>query len=161
MEYINIGKIYTTHGLNGEVKVKIDFKEKDKVLKEGMLYYFNDNKECHKLVSFRKQNEYDLLLFDDITDIDVAIKYRGFKLYVNRDDIKLDIISSDLIGFECFYNNELFGKVLDVSDEGHGNNIIRINTGAKEVLIPFNNNFIKSIDKSCDIIYFNNLEGLL
>ena len=31
MEYVNVGKIYTTHGLNGEVKVKYNFNYKDKI----------------------------------------------------------------------------------------------------------------------------------
>ena len=45
MEYVNVGKIYTTHGLNGEVKVKSNFNYKDKIYVNGFNFYIGKDKE--------------------------------------------------------------------------------------------------------------------
>ena len=44
MEYVNVGKIYTTHGLNGEVKVKSNFNYKDKIYVNGFNFYIGKDK---------------------------------------------------------------------------------------------------------------------
>ena len=48
MEYVNVGKIYTTHGLNGEVKVKSNFNYKDKIYVNGFNFYIGKDKELQK-----------------------------------------------------------------------------------------------------------------
>ena len=54
MEYVNVGKIYTTHGLNGEVKVKSNFNYKDKIYVNGFNFYIGKDKELYKLRNYRK-----------------------------------------------------------------------------------------------------------
>ena len=39
MDYIFIGKIVSTHGIKGEVKIISDFFEKDKIFKKGFKLY--------------------------------------------------------------------------------------------------------------------------
>ena len=112
MEYVNVGKIYTTHGLNGEVKVKSNFNYKDKIYVNGFNFYIGKDKELYKLRNYRKQNEYDLLTFETLDNIDKVIKYRGSFLYILRSDIKVDTyLNSDLIGLNVFYKNKNIGKV--------------------------------------------------
>ena len=127
MEYVNVGKIYTTHGLNGEVKVKSNFNYKDKIYVNGFHFYIGKDKELYKLRNYRKQNEYDLLTFETLDNIDKVIKYRGSFLYILRSDIKVDTyLNSDLIGLNVFYKNKNIGKVSGIFDAGHGNFIIDI-----------------------------------
>lgn len=160
MNYINVGKIYTTHGLNGELKVKSNFKFKNQIYIKNMKFYFGDKKELNKLLSYRKQNEFDLLLFENLNDIDKVIKYRGIYLYIDRNDLNLEensYLNSDLIGFKILFNSKEIGHLKDIFDAGNGNEIMNIN----DVLIPKNNNFIEKIDFNNKTIYLKNVEGLL
>lgn len=164
MEYIEIGKIYTTHGLNGEIKVKSNFKYKDQIYIDKMKFYFGDSKEEYLFLSCRKQNDFDLLLFYDLDSIDKVIKYRGVKIYIKRNELVLSnekYLDSDLLGFICYYNNKVIGKVLAITDMGSGNFVIEINNNDKTIYIPQNKRFIKKIDLDTSIIELINVEGLL
>ena len=44
MEYIYVGQINGTHGLKGELKLKSNFKYKDKILKENFNFYIGKEK---------------------------------------------------------------------------------------------------------------------
>ena len=152
MEYVNVGKIYTTHGLNGEVKVKSNFNYKDKIYVNGFNFYIGKDR------NYRKQNEYDLLTFETLDNIDKVIKYRGSFLYILRSDIKVDTyLNSDLIGLNVFYKNKNIGKVSGIFDAGHGNFIIDISG----VFIPKNENFIEKVDLKNKKMIVKNMEGLL
>lgn len=158
MEYVNVGKIYTTHGLNGEVKVKSNFNYKDKIYVNGFHFYIGKDKELYKLRNYRKQNEYDLLTFETLDNIDKVIKYRGSFLYILRSDIKVDTyLNSDLIGLNVFYKSKNIGKVSGIFDAGHGNFIIDISG----VFIPKNENFIEKVDLKNKKMIVKNMEGLL
>ena len=158
MEYVNVGKIYTTHGLNGEVKVKSNFNYKDKIYVSGFNFYIGKDKKLYKLRNYRKQNEYDLLTFETLDNIDKVIKYRGSFLYILRSDIKVDTyLNSDLIGLNVFYKNKNIGKVSGIFDAGHGNFIIDISG----VFIPKNENFIEKVDLKNKKMIVKNMEGLL
>lgn len=158
MEYVNVGKIYTTHGLNGEVKVKSNFNYKGKIYVNGFNFYIGKDKELYKLRNYRKQNEYDLLTFETLDNIDKVIKYRGSFLYILRSDIKVDTyLNSDLIGLNVFYKNKNIGKVSGIFDAGHGNFIIDISG----VFIPKNENFIEKVDLKNKKMIVKNMEGLL
>ena len=158
MEYVNVGKIYTTHGLNGEVKVKSNFNYKDKIYVNGFHFYIGKDKELYKLRNYRKQNEYDLLTFETLDNIDKVIKYRGSFLYILRSDIKVDTyLNSDLIGLNVFYKNKNIGKVSGIFDAGHGNFIIDISG----TFIPKNENFIEKVDLKNKKMIVKNMDGLL
>lgn len=158
MEYVNVGKIYTTHGLNGEVKVKSNFNYKDKIYVNGFNFYIGKDKELYKLRNYRKQNEYDLLTFETLDNIDKVIKYRGSFLYILRSNIKVDTyLNSDLIGLNVFYKSKNIGKVSGIFDAGHGNFIIDISG----VFIPKNENFIEKVDLKNKKMIVKNMEGLL
>ncbi len=158
MEYINVGKIYTTHGLKGELKVKSDFKFKDKIYIKGMRFYIGSKKELFILNNYRKQNEFDLLMFDLLDDIDKVIKYRGTFLYVDRKDIQIDTyLNEDLKNFEVIFNNNIIGKVNDIIDAGNGNEIICLDN----IKIPKKDNFIEKIDIENKKILVKNIEGLM
>lgn len=158
MKYINVGKIYTAHGLKGELKVKSNFEFKDKIYVKDMNFYFGDKKELFTLNNYRKQNEFDLLTFNNIETIDKAILYRGTLLYIDRDSIELDTyLNEDLINFEVIFNDKNIGKVISIIDAGNGNEIICL----ENIKIPKHDNFIEKIDFDNKKIYVKNVEGLM
>lgn len=160
MDYVYVGRIITTHGLKGEVKVRSNFKFKDKVFIKGFKLYIGTNKEEHEILSYRKHKDYDMLVLTGIDDIDKAISYKQKLVFINRCDLVLneDYLDEDLIGLDGIYNDKNIGKVVEVLDQGNKNIVIKLDNG---IYIPRNDNFILKVDFSKKIIIFKNLEGLL
>lgn len=161
MEYIYVGRIITTHGLNGEMKIRSNFKYKDQAFKVGNKIYIGLAREEHEIISYRKHMEYDMLILSNISDIDKAIKYKKELLYTTKDNINLledDYLDEDLIGLTAIYNDRKIGVIRLITDEGNNNLIIRLDNGK---CIPKNKHFILKVDLDNKKIYFTNLEGLL
>lgn len=162
MQYIFVGKINGTHGLKGELKLKSSFAYKDKILKKGFTFYVGDNKEEVTLEKSRFHNGVELLTFKNLEDINLVEHLRNNKLYINREDLKLqnkEYVNEDYLGLDCYFNNENIGKVTDIIDCGSSNNIFYIK-GEKEILIPVNDKFIEKVILN-DKIIFKEVEGLI
>ena len=159
MEYIYIGRISTTHGLKGEVKLRSNFKYKDQVFKPGVFLYIGKDKEERKIISYRPHKEYDMVILEGLDDIDKVIPYKGLLVYCNKEilDTGKDFLNEDLIGLDAYFNDKYLGKIDRIIDEGSGNDVIYIGKN----LIPKNNNFIEKIDLENKKIYFKNIEGLI
>lgn len=156
MEYIYIGKLVNTHGIKGEVRIISDFEYKDKVFIKGNRLYIGEIKEEKTINSYRHHKNFEMVTFDSINDINDVLKYKGEKVYFNKEDLKLDddeLLDSELIGIDVYFNNKLIGKVEDIED--YNNKLLRINGK----LIPYNDNFIKSISK--EKLVLKNVEELL
>lgn len=154
MQYIYVGDINGTHGLKGELKLKTNFKYKDKVLIKDFNFYVGDNKTHVVLKSSRTHNKNELLTFKDREDINLVEDLRNSKLYIKRDDLCLnsnEYVLEDYLNLKCYFNDECIGKVCDVVNCGN-NNYVLVVRGKKEILVPLNNNFIDSIEINNRII---------
>ena len=89
MKYIYIGDVVNTHGLKGEVRLISNFEYKKRVFKKNFKLYIGRSKEEVKINTYRVHKEYDMLTFDGLTSIDDVIIYKGDKVYINRDDLKI------------------------------------------------------------------------
>ena len=160
MEYIYIGRIITTHGLKGEIKIRSNFQYKDKVFKKDFKFYIGKEKEEHIVLSYRPHKDYDMVILSNIDDIDKAIKYKQELVFINKDDLKLnnEYLNEDLIGLKAIYKSKEIGIVKSVTNEGNNNVVIRLDNNK---IIPKDDNFIDNIDFNKKEIIFKNLEGLL
>ena len=162
MSYINIGKITSTHGLKGELKLKSSFIYIDNILKEGFNFYIGNNKEQVNLLKHRYHNGTYLLTFKNYEDINLVENFRNTEVYVKKEDIKLqegEFLFEDYIGLKAYYNNNEIGTVQDIVNCGNNNYVFYIK-GTKEILIPLNKKFIKEV-KLNEKITFKELEGLI
>jgi len=159
MDYINIGKIITTHGLNGEVKITSNFKFKEQVLKKDFNLFIGESFEEHKILRYRKHQNYDMVILDKIDTIDKAIKYKQKSVYIKRSDLDLsnNYLDEDLIGLDAYYNNEKIGVIKNIVDAGN-NLLIMLDNGK---YIPKNDNFIECVDLKNKKVILKNVEGLL
>ena len=161
MDYVVVGRIITTHGLKGEMKIRSNFKYKDQAFSIGSSLYIGINKEHHEVLTYRVHKDYDMVIVSDIDDIDKAISYKQELVYVKKSDIKLGVneyLDEDLIGLVAYYNNVKVGTILSITDEGNNNLVMRLDNGA---IIPKNGNFIIDVDLDKKIINLKNVEGLL
>ena len=110
---IYIGKYVNTHGIKGEIRIKSDFKYKDKVFFVGNTLII-DNQEF-VINSYRRHKEYDMVTFKGITNINQIIDLKGSKVYVFNISLNNgEYLDSTLIGFKVYMNNIYKGDVFDI-----------------------------------------------
>lgn len=161
MDYVVVGRIITTHGLKGEMKIRSNFKYKDQVFSVGSSLYIGTSKEYHEILSYRIHKDYDMVIVSDIDDIDKAISYKQQLVYVKRSDIKLGIneyLDEDLIGLCAYFNDVKVGIILSITDEGNNNLVMKLDNGK---IIPKNSNFILDVNLDQKRINLKNVEGLI
>lgn len=171
--YLRIGKIISVHGIKGELKIfptTDDMKRFDKLSKFYIVSSDDASDDDFKdLLFFEKEGVKYLkntvvLKIKSIDTIDLATRYIGKNLYVDRNEA-VELSSNeyyvmDLIGMNAFYDGKLVGKVLDVM-KTKANDILVISFNDKEVLVPMVSDYIEKVDLEKELINFRELEGLL
>ena len=158
MNKVKIGVIVNTHGIKGEIRIISKFDYKDRVFIVGNTLYTDSNEEL-KIDSYRRHKNYDMITFNGINDIKDVLKYKGKYVYFDKDKLKLndnEYLDEDLIGLDVYFNNNLIGKLDDIELNANRKLFVINNK-----LIPYNDNFIESIDLSNNKIVLKNLEGLI
>ncbi len=150
---------YTTmsHGLKGELKLYTNFSLKEKVLKTGFPVYIENQK--HIITTVRHHKDYELVTFDKITDINAVEHLRHKEIYVLKEDLKEDLILEELIGYEVREKEESLGKIKNILYNKSGM-LLEVEKN-KKFFIPYQENFIKSINETNHIVYVNNVKGVL
>jgi len=159
MKYIDIGKITSTHGLKGELKLKSSFVYINRVLKEEFPFYIEKKEQVH-LLKYRHHNGIYLLTFKGYEDINLVENFRNKELYALREDIKLEkdeYLFEDYIGLKAYYKDTFLGDIKDIINCGNNNYVFVI---GEEILIPVNKEFIEEVIIN-DRVIFKEVEGLI
>lgn len=168
MNKVIVGKIVNTCGLKGEVKVinSSDFVS-ERYKKNNTLIASNEetgNERTLTISSFRENDKFIYLKFKEINSIEEAETLKESYLVIDAN--KLEKIDDDtfyyyeLLDMEVYYNGKLVGVISEVSDNGP-QDLIRVKGNDINVLVPFVNDFIDSVDVKNKKICLKNLEGLL
>ena len=155
--YIYIGKIFGTHGLKGELKLKSDFIYLNKVLNKDFNLFIGDKKDKVSINSYRDHNGTILIAFNDLLDINKVEHLKNNDVYALREDLNLkdnEHVFEDYIGLDCYFNDKNIGTVTDIVDCGSKNYVLVIG----EILVPLNDKFIELLE---DKIILKDVEGLL
>ena len=161
MNYIYVGDIVNTHGIKGELRILSDFKYKDKIFIHDFNLYVGRSKELMTIDTYRKHKEYDMVKFYEVEDINDAIAYKGDKVYINKDDIKIDgYFNEDLIGLNVYENDKYIGNVETII-KNNSQELFVIKNDDKKFLIPYVDEFIKKIDLDNKKIEVELIEGLI
>ncbi|MBW8008510.1 ribosome maturation factor RimM [Lactobacillus helveticus] len=167
MEYFDVARILTTHGLNGEVKVNVitDFPEER--FAEGM--HLSLRSDTNRTLTVEKSRPFKqswLIQFKEITDIDQAEKLRGQILVVSEEDRgKLpdgvyyykDIFDCDVIDEET---GKRIGKIVDIQSPGANDIWLVHEDDGKEYWIPNIADVVKKVDVAAKKVYVELMEGL-
>jgi len=166
-DFIIIGKIVSTQGNKGEVKVipltdSIDRFDKltDVFIREGNI------EKLLKINNLKTKKNAVILKFEDIDNIEKAKMIVQSFLEVKRSNaVKLPkdtYFIFDIIGLEVYTNeNELLGKVDNIISTGSNDVYIVKNKNKKEILIPAIREIIKNIDVEKKRITINMVDGLI
>ncbi len=151
--YLEGGKICTSHGIKGLLKVE-HLCDSPKVLTKAKKIYLKerDGSFTEKTVkSASVAGQFVLMGIEGIDSREEAIAYRGRLIYLHRDDIpvaKGAMLIADMIGLPVYHaeNGESLGELSEVSDVA-GRRIYTVNHQGREVLIPDVPEFIKEINE--------------
>lgn len=168
MDMFRVGKIFNTHGLKGEVRVKqtSDFEER---FHEGNTLYYQDDKEAYIALtvrSFRIHKGALLLEFEGINDINDVLFLKDHTLYIKAEQL------TDLDNDEYYYHEIIgcemvttTGEVIGIVDAilSPGANDVWVVKGKnnEEILIPYIEPVVKDINVPEKKIIIELMEGLI
>lgn len=160
MEKVYIGKIVSTHGIKGELKILSDFPYKDKVFVVGKKLIIDDL--VFLIRSYRVHKKFDMVTLNEYKDINEVLYLLNKKVYVARDDLDLsdgEVLDEELITYKVLTNDGKRGIIKEIFQASETNKIIRV-LFDKEVLIPMNSPMIVKIDKQNKCVYVNLIDGM-
>lgn len=149
MEQVIVGKIVNTHGIKGELKVKVSTDFIEERFQKGNHLFIDEHGTMidMSVASYRIHKGHVLVSFVGYQDINLVEKYKGLNIYADKDTSLLDdgeYYVGDLIGCDVYDHNQLIGQVEDVQLYEH-HDVLVVN-GSKKVLIPYVEAFVKNED---------------
>ncbi|GFH43153.1 ribosome maturation factor RimM [Lactococcus hodotermopsidis] len=169
MDYYKVGKIVNTQGLQGEVRVisVTDFAD-ERYQKNAELALFDKADKfvrTLKVKTHRKQKNFDILKFDGIYSINEVEKFRDFSLKIaaeNRAELDSDdeFYYDDIIGIDVFENDQKIGTVSEILQPGANDVWVIKRKGKKDLLLPFIDDVILSVNVASNRVEVDVLEGL-
>lgn len=169
MEYLSLGKILDSFGLDGTLKIYSTTTNGKMRYKTGATVFLfnpenNERTEC-KVLNYRHNGLFDFVKLDKIQNKDDAISKKGCEIHVekNQNDLqKEQYYFCDLVGCKILDN---LGKNLGIVgeiEEFPAQLTLRVKRDKQEdFFVPFVKEFIKEVDITKKVIVINVIEGLL
>lgn len=157
---IYVGKIVSTHGIKGELRIISDFLYKDRVFVVGNDLII-DNKN-YKIKTYRKHKNFDMVTLNDYKDINEVLYLLKKKVYFKKENLKLgndEVLDEDLINYQVLTTDGKRGIIKEIFLASKNNKILRIMLD-REILIPINSPMIKKIDKEKQELTVDLISGI-
>jgi 16S rRNA processing protein RimM len=165
-DLLTIGKIVSTHGLRGKLRV-ISYDESNEIFSTQRIFYVKDIKGSLKeytLINIEPHKKVLLLEFDGISSINEAKELIGAYILINKS--RLSPLPEDeyywfeIIGIKVFTDGgTLLGEVDRIIQTG-SNDVYVVCDKKKEYLIPAINDVITKIDVNNRVMIVHPIEGL-
>lgn len=167
MQFYDVARILSTHGLKGEIKVALitDFPEERFALNKKLAIK-NDPETVLTVRKSRPFKQFWLIQFNEITDINSAEKLIGETLVIseqNQHELPAgsyyyrDILGSNVIDNQSGAN---LGQITGIETPG-ANDVWEITEeNGNEYLIPYIDQVVKKIDVEHKKVFVELLEGL-
>ena len=166
-DHFAIGTILTGYGLKGEVNTQLEISNMGILDDQPTLRatYPDGSVGTLKLECMRNQGKKVLLSFKGVEDRNAADALRGVRLYIGRDHLppleEGEFYLGDLAGYRVITGErEEVGVVQEVWDLP-ANEVLRVQSGEREILIPFTEEVVEGLDHTQGEIRINVIEGLL
>lgn len=168
MEYLSLGYVIGTHGLDGTLKLVSTSHFAHSRYTKVKKFYFLDKEGKRKLVtllSFKINGELHYLKFQEITTLEIGQLFKGSVLQIEKSDAEIPqgyYLFSDLL--DCLVYDEkdlLIGRVSKV-EEFPAQITLRVKKeDGKEFFVPFIEQFIISVELDKKKITIKVIPGLL
>lgn len=163
-QFLETGKIVTTHGIKGELKV-MPWCDSPEFLLDFDTLYLQKGQKPIEIENARVQKNMVLLKLRGCDTVEDAVKLRGQVLYLDRDDVEMEeggFFMQDLIGVEVLDADDArrYGEICDVTETG-ANDVyhIRFEDGSVK-LIPAIKDVVIKIDIEENRMLIRPLRGL-
>lgn len=159
MNEVYIGKIVSTHGIKGEIKIISDFEYKEKVFVVGKKLII-DHKE-YEIKSYRRHKQFDMVTLNDYKDINDILFLMKKNVFMLESDIDLGnlVLDNELLNYSCLTVDGKCGIIKEIFFSAPNYKVMRV-MFEKEVLIPFNSPMIKEISKDKKEVIVELIEGM-
>ena len=173
IEWLVVGKIISSHGIKGELKVKSlsDFSERFTKPGRRWLQFQSDKPVLCNLISGYKKPGKNIFIIslDKIQDKDSAEKLREYKLLVksnsipklNKEEYHLNQLVNLTVKIKQENKIKTIGEVINLLNENYNLLEIKIYKNNKIILIPFVKEIVPIIDLQKSFILINPPKGLL
>lgn len=164
----NTGKIVNTHGIRGEVKILriSDFAERFAV--GETLYVMMENKEPLPLVidAHRMHKGFDLVRFQGYDNINDVEHFKGARVKITEAQLtdleENEYYYHEIIGCDVYTNdNEKLGTINEILAPGANDVWVVKQQNGKELLIPYIEDIVKTVDIKAKKVVIEPMEGLL
>ena len=162
-QYLEIGKVVSTHGLRGELRVD-PWCDSPQFLCQFKTLYLKKG-ETKLSVSSRPHKTIAIVKAKGIDTIEEAEKLRGRVLYINRSDARLapgEYFIQDLMGLDVIDidTSKSYGKITDVLKTGANDGYQVTDEKKKDYLIPVIDDVVKEIDINGGKVLIKPLKGI-
>lgn len=157
---IDIGKVVSTHGIKGEIRILSDFPYKEKVFVVGKKLFIGEKE--FEIQSYRVHKKFDMITLCGYDDINQVFSLIGKKVEIAKEKLDLgedEILDEELISYQVLTNDGEKGIIKEIFMASETNKILRIQLH-KEILIPMNSPMIEKIDKEKKIVKIHLIEGI-
>ncbi|MED3953883.1 ribosome maturation factor RimM [Priestia aryabhattai] len=169
MKWFKVGKIVNTHGVKGEIRIVSTTDFADERYEKGNKLYIFKEKQSEPVevtvASHRRHKNFDLLTFEGYHNVNDVEQYKNCEVKIPEEQ---------LTGLEDgeFYFHEIIGCTVKTEDGVEvgtvkeiltpgANDVWVVKKGGKEVLIPYIDDVVQSIDIEEKEIVITVMEGLL
>ena len=162
MEYLYVGKIVNTHGIKGELRIISKFPYKEKVFRKDTTIYIGNEKTKEVIVTYRVHKNFDMITLNGYNNINQVLKYKGSNVYINKEDLKLEKdehLDSEYIGLNVMVEDKVMGRIIRI-ERYPTNQLIVVNNGVKDFLIPFVSDIIVDVDFKKKKMIIKDIKGL-
>lgn len=168
IDYLKVGKIVNTHALQGEVRVisQSDFKEERFKKGSALIIDYNGTHVQVVVKNHRVNKNFDLIKFEELNHINDVEKYKGCEILVDAAHL------SDLEDESYYFHQiigchvkttdgESLGEIIDIIQTGANDVWVIQRTGEKDLLIPYIDDVVKTINISDKQVIIEAIEGLI
>lgn len=164
MQFTIVGKIISSHGIKGELKIfpLTDDINRFKYLKE---VYIGEEKLPVQVVGVKFNKDKPIIRLKEFDNINQVLKFKDRYLYVDDENL-IELEENEYFVFQllgCKVEN-MEGKSIGVLEDiinTLSNDVYVIRHGEKEYLVPAIKEFVKDIDIDNKLIRIDPIEGMI
>ena len=169
MEYVSLGIIKDSFGLDGTMKIFSTTTNQEKRYKQGAtVFLYNPQtgvRDTLKVINFRNNGPFDFLKVCEYSTPEEIKEIKGYEIHAIKDEISLEEGSyfySDLKGCQVIdKDNNILGIVKEVEEYPAQLTLRVVRNNRADFFVPFVKQFIKSVDIKNKRILIEIIEGLL
>lgn len=169
-EYIRVGKTRKTHGIKGGVKLEVEDRFLEDVLKVDVAFLKIQGKYLPFFIEGFDYTNKLIIYFEEIETPEAAVPLTSKDFFIRKKDISeqstiafqdSNLQYGKLLGFEIY--DQSLGRIGEIEKimEFPQQEMAQLTYDAREVLIPLNDQLILEIDEKTKKVKMQLPEGLL